>query len=275
MPWLKQLDLATMRAERCELVTGQDLVLKRQRRRPNPLGFRQVKGEIRLFYEDGEWRATPPEHSDPLTAGAPQFLADRIRQPAHLAHGATLNAGNCAYVYLEYPEARNLVLERAAACSSEEALVWADWLKRNHDPYAEPLRSMVSGATFGARDSWWLEGINRGMMGASGTFEMQNGFLRRVVLRGSPLPVDLHLIHVLTLRVAAVIEEITIDLNAYLAASSWLPFASSAFWSAAPWPATLHRVRLSAPDASEGIRITTQPCAAQIQKTLPHIKVDP
>jgi hypothetical protein len=238
MPWLKRIDLGTGQSSRHELTPEGGAVLERRRRRDNAIAARQVKGEVRLFAEeiDGKeaWFATPVTFSDVSRGLAPE--GDHYRAPSEstanaqrLSHGATLNAGDAAYVFLEYPEVREPALEDAAVQSSEGAHAWADWLEGNGDPYAAPLRAMLVGHDFGGRERWWLEGIDRGITSVGTEFEMRHGLLRRAALRGSTLPVDLHILHVTSLRVARALEDLTIPLSRYIPASFWLPLSRYGF----------------------------------------------
>lgn len=92
---------------------------------------------------------------------------------------------------------------------------------------------MLAGKTFVGRERWWLEGIERGMASLGRNQEMRGGFLRSAEVAGGTLPIDLYLFHLLGLRVARALEELTIDLIGFLPASSFVRFAESSFWSTA------------------------------------------
>ncbi|MFT3770531.1 MAG: hypothetical protein QM820_34310 [Minicystis sp.] len=278
---MKRIDLASGRTERLELVPGKHVVIERRRRRENVLALRQLEGTVRVFSESDDgadtWYATPVAFADVTSGFAPEgthFRAPQEVDPGRqrLGHGATLNAEDTGYVFLEKPEVRDLVLEAAAAQSADGAQAWADWLEAHGDPYAAPLRAMLAGEVFGRQQSWWLEGVNRGMHSLTAEFDMHDGFLRRVVLLGSTMPIDLHLLHVLSLRVAQGLEEISIDIRRYAASAYLLAFAQSSFWRTAPWPASLRVLRLSPPDPPyPGPRA----CAEEIGRALPRISVEP
>jgi hypothetical protein len=261
-PWLKRLDPATGRCERVALVPGEDVVLERARRRSNPCGLRQLTGSIVVSFVDGAWRSDA--FTDPTIAGARESLVALLRRSPHLAHGATFDAGTRAYVFIEHAEVRDPELERAAAGSTDAAMAWANWLEERGDPYAAPLRGMLAGETFGARASWWLEGINCGMRGVQGRFEMRDGFLRSAHLAGGGLPIDLHLMHLLTLRVASALEELSLDPIWYCAAAHLPALARSSIWPALPFPSTLRKIHWSGCRAS----------ATVLQEALPHLVVE-
>lgn len=278
MPWLKRIDLATARAECIQLHPGTPVVFDRRRRRNNVLSLRQLKGAVRIYSDpDGsdDWYATPMAFSDVSRGLAPEGNHFRAPEPVYepelrLSHGAAFNAGDAAYVFLDKLEVRNASLEAAAVQSPEAARAWADWLEAQGDPYAAPLRAMLKGETFGRQQSWWLEALNRGMQAMIAEFDMRDGFLRRVALAGGVLPVDLHLLHLLSLRVAQGLEEIAIDLYQYAPAAFLLGFAQSDFWKTAPWPASLRSVRLSLPDAPYP---GPQACADAIGLAMPGVRV--
>jgi hypothetical protein len=130
---------------------------------------------------------------------------------------------------------------------------------------------MLAGRMFAGRERWWLEGIDRGMQSVGKTYEMHRGFLRRAELAGGTLPIDLHLHHVLALRVARALEELTVDLIGFLPAAHFLRFAESSFWTTACWPRSLHTIRLMCNGSSV---LETRRCADIIRPMLPGIQVE-
>lgn len=282
MPWLKRIDLGSGESTRLELTHTTGMTLARRRRRDNPIRARQVSGDVRLFAEEADgvasWFAEPSVFSDVSRGLAPEDR--RLRAPAErdatvrrLSHGATLYAGEAAYVFMEYPEKREPALEVLAAQSQEGAQVWADWLDAQGDPYGTPLRAMLEGRIFGGRERWWLEGIDRGITSVGTEFDMRDGLLRRAALRGSTLPIDLHLLHITGLRVAQALEDLTIPLSSYLPASYWLPFARWSFWLRVRWPASMKVLRLSSAEQTKSLE--HRQCAEEIQRALQGIHVEP
>ncbi len=269
VPWLKRIDLATGTTERLELDAAREQLLERRKRKPNPLGLPQPKGNVRLQATAEGWRATPGLFADASRQRLPWDTTIEAEQV--LKHGMTLDAGDCGYVFLEYPESREPSLEQAALTSDEAAGRWATWLEQQGDPYAAPLRAMLAGETFGGRQRWWLEGIDRGVSSVGARFEMRGGFLRNATLVGGSLPLDLHLFHLLSLRVAQGLEELTVDFSGYVVASFWLPFAKSAFWTTAKWPPTLRRIKLSTARVVAG---ELRQCAEILSGVLPGIVVE-
>ncbi len=278
MAWMKRIELLTGRARRDELDPAGSLVLKRSRRQPNPMGLRQVSGEVRVFATtsaagDVSWFCTPSEFRDPSSAGSHPAPGAPPPQPIQtLKHGATLNAGDSAYVFLDYVEHRDPAREGVASESLADAEAWAAWLEAQGDPFFQPLRAMLAGRIFVGRERWWLEGCDRGMTSLGSAFEMANGFLTRAELCGGTLPLDLQLLHFLNLRAASGLEELTIDLAGFLPASFWVPFARSSFWEAAPWPLSLKRLRLSTSNVKA---LESRRCAEEIGAALPEIVVEP
>ena len=264
--------------ERNELDVNAGFVVERRRRRSNPMSLRQVKGAVRVFASSSgdraDWFCSPAEFRDPSSAGAHPIPGASTAPPAQrLAHGSTLNAGDCAYVFLEYPEYREPALEAAACASPDGSDAWAMWLEANNDPFAAPLRAMLAGTVFRGRERWWLEGCDRGMASVGATLELTNGFLRQVELRGGTLPIDLQVLHLLTLRVAQGLEELTVSLNGFIPASFWVPFSRSVFWEMAPWPTSLRILRLS--PSSETKALELRQSAELIGPKLPSVVVEP
>jgi hypothetical protein len=275
MAWLKRIELATGQCERRALVAGEEVVIERRRRQKNPLSLRQVKGSVRVFAEESAtgplWFSSPGEFGVPLTAGGHPSLHPPPASVQPLAHGATLNGGDCGYVFLEYAEHREPELEAQAVASAAGLERWVDWLERQADPFASPLRAMLGGHEFATRERWWFEGLNRGMTSLGAAFEMSGGFLPRLELRGGTLPVDLTVLHALSLRAARGVEDLTIELSRFLPAASWIPFACSGFFETAPWPASLRVLRLS----QDGVgSVEARRCVEEIRKALPGLRVE-
>ncbi len=276
MAWLKQVDLSTARSTRTELSPTSEAVLERRRRTPNPLSLRQLKGTVRVTAVPGaegsvEWMATPAEFLTPTRAGHVVPGAPPLPATQRLTHGATLDGGDIAWVFLEHAEHRHPALEEAAVHSPSAAPTWADWLEAAGDPYAAPLRQMLGGQVFGARERWWLEGLGQGVAQVGARFDLGGGFLRSADVRGGTLPVDLQVLTLLSLRVALGLEHLTLHLAGFLPAASWVPFARTDFWVKAPWPATLRSLRLSA----TGPSLETRQCAELIGAKMPGVRVEP
>jgi hypothetical protein len=275
MPWLKRSERKTGKMSRDRL--DAEVTIERGKRIGNPLGLPQPKGRVRVFPvttgRGTEWHASEGSFVGVLRAGCPSIPGTPPR-PSKLAHGSALDAGETAYVFLEHEEHRNEELEAAACADEDEVQAWLEWLKHVADPYAVPLEAMRAGKEFGARERFWLEGCGRGGASLGAAFEMRSGFLRRADLRGGALPLDFQIFHLLALRVARGLEDLTVVLNGFAYASFWLPFAKTSFWETAPWPRSLRVLRLSIPGEEGVIALEQRQVATELAPRMRALGID-
>lgn len=247
-PWLKRIDLLTGAASAVALRDGE---LRLERGGP-PLETS---------------RERPTEEQVTLLPRGDAWHARGASGETWLLHGSTVDLGDALYVFMEHPEARNATLEAALAGADEAALVYADWLEEQGDPFAAAVKPELAKAA-GPAGLWWLEGLERGA--APVEWEARHGFLRRVRLSSAAwqLPWELLVYRVLHLRAAIAIEHLELTAGLFSFGDGWDDgtgalarlAAESPVWRTFPFPPSLQTLVVEADQTSDEV--------AQLRRTL-------
>jgi uncharacterized protein (TIGR02996 family) len=242
-PWLKRIELATGVVSFVPLEEGRVLTLTRQ----GPL-FPAARF------------ASPPSMTSLLPRGDTWHVKDG-RQERWLLHGSRLDLGDALYVFMEYPEARNLALEAELPTSEAAAFVYADWLEEQGDPFAAAVKPELARER-GPAGLWWLEGFERSTPSLQWT--ARAGFVREATLRGTWMdPWQLVLFHLCTLRALVALERLTLTASALVDAPSGEPvdLDTSPAWRVLPFPSSLRRLTVErelSPKEEASLRATLE-----------------
>ena len=235
MPWLKQINLVTGKAQRFPLDPTRERVVSEF------AGARNTE-TLKVLSEGGQWFCTG-EHRDHRT---------------WLLHGSEIvTRGNAFYVFMEHDEARHPPFEAAAGQSSYSAMVYSDWLAEQGDPFAQCLHPAFQ-ASQGAAGLWWLEGLER--PGELIDVTLVDGLMRKVRLLEPKAPVEAGelqvklerlLLRICHLRGALALEEVSIhprwlvvhhEDRGGLAPEGWHEATAWKIWNVCPWPPTLRKL---------------------------------